>query len=146
MEQRHRAKRYRGDDLGAVRVRREVWSVNDKEAVLYQMAKVITDRESARAVYGNEHLLLGLWELGYLPEVERLCTDVERALAQGHSEEVKWLLATWIPRRASDVASVATSPRLDRAYRAGRSKEKGKPRARAKVKTPTRALVLRRGA
>ncbi|BCB86521.1 hypothetical protein Psuf_038340 [Phytohabitans suffuscus] len=146
LEKRYRAKRYRGAELGAVRVRRESWSTKEKEAVLDQVAKVIRDGESAQAVYGNGQLLMDLWGRGCLPEVERLCTDVEQAVAQGHSEEVKWLLATWIPRRASDVVSVATSPRLDRSRRASRSKDKGKPRARGPVKAPTRALVMRRGA
>jgi hypothetical protein len=144
LEKRYRARRYSSAELGAVRVRSDEWSPQEKEAVLRQLAKVIRDGESAQDAYGHAQLLKELWEYGNLPRVDDLCAQVAAAAAQGHADEIKWLLDTWTPRHAAGVVSAATSLRLGQFGRQGRTKIKARPR-RSGVKTVTRSLVPRRG-
>jgi hypothetical protein len=126
---------------------RKTWTHADKQKVLYHLAKIIYDRDLAETVYAGEQRLRELWEDGYFQAVERLCNDAEDAPASPRSEELQWLLATWIPRQASKAASLLTSQRLapSRRLRRPASSEPVKPSSRRSRSTTRRAPSVRPG-
>lgn len=117
-----------------VPARRGAWTLDDKMRVLDELAAIIHGGRRAVIVYGDDDLLRELWEDGCFRSVERLCDEVEAIpvtagpgtgatgagarvepshhSAPARSEELEWLMATWIPRRASVAANLSTSRRL----------------------------------